>query len=141
KLDYYLKHADVRAKVEAAGMREAVEKHTYRHRMQTILAAAEKLPTTVAVASPLPIPAAYDPSYFEFDRPELLALVPADAREVLDVGCGAGRFGAGLKARQPCRVVGLELDPDAAAAARTRLDAVHEGDIETATPPLAEGSF
>src|SRR5262249_29387460 len=36
---------------------------------------------------------------------------------------------------------GLELDPDAAAAARTRLDAVHEGDIETATPPLAEGSF
>ena len=106
KIDFYLKHPDARAKVESDGMREAVEKHTYRHRMETIVTAAEKLPTIVAVASPHPVPAAYDPGYFEFDRPELRALVPPSARDVLDVGCGAGQFGAALKARQPCRVTG-----------------------------------
>jgi GT2 family glycosyltransferase/tetratricopeptide (TPR) repeat protein/SAM-dependent methyltransferase len=141
KIDFYLKHPDTRAKVESAGMREVIEKHTYRHRMATILAAAEKLPTTAPVASPNPIPTAYDPGYFEFDRPELLALVPPTARDILDVGCGAGRFGATLKARQPCRVTGLELDPAAASAARSRLDAVHEGDLETLTPPFAEAAF
>jgi GT2 family glycosyltransferase/SAM-dependent methyltransferase len=141
KIEFYLKHSDARAKVETAGMREVVENHTYRHRMATILAAAEKLPTTVPVASPNPVPTAYDPGYFEFDRRELQALLPLTARDILDVGCGAGRFGAALKARQPCRVTGLEIDPAAATAARSRLDAVHEGDLETLVPPFAEGAF
>jgi GT2 family glycosyltransferase/tetratricopeptide (TPR) repeat protein/2-polyprenyl-3-methyl-5-hydroxy-6-metoxy-1,4-benzoquinol methylase len=141
KVAFYLARPAARSKVEDAGMREVVEKHTYRHRMEQILAAAERLPTTVPMAAPNPIPTAYDPSYFEFDRPELLERVPRSARSVLEVGCGAGRLGATLKARQGCRITGLEFDAAAAAAARARLDEVHEGDCETMALPFGEGTF
>ncbi|HKP89746.1 MAG TPA: methyltransferase domain-containing protein [Thermoleophilaceae bacterium] len=64
------------------------------------------------------------------DRPEVRALVPAGARRVLDLGCGAGALGAALKREHGVEVVGIEADREAAAAARERLDAVLEGDAE-----------
>ncbi|RYE90345.1 MAG: glycosyltransferase, partial [Myxococcales bacterium] len=36
-------------------------------------------------------------SYYEHPRPEVRRLVPADARTVLDVGCGSGALGAELR--------------------------------------------
>jgi len=48
-------------------------------------------------------------------------------KRVLDVGCGRGRLGAELK-RRGNTVHGIEMDPDAAAVAATRLDLVHRGD-------------
>jgi methionine biosynthesis protein MetW len=64
------------------------------------------------------------------DRPEVRALVPAHARRVLDLGCGAGALGAALKVGREVEVLGVEADPAAAAAARERLDRVIEGDAE-----------
>ena len=64
------------------------------------------------------------------DRPEVRALVPRGARRVLDVGCGAGALGAALKRDREVEVVGVESDPDAAAAAGERLDRVVEDDAE-----------
>ena len=75
-------------------------------------------------------------SYFEFARPELLALIPPDARRVLDLGCGAGALGAALKARQECEVWGLEVNPEAAQAASARLDKVLAWDAEQAAQML-----
>lgn len=69
---------------------------------------------------------------YENPRPEIQALVPLDARRILDLGCSSGALGAALKARQGCEVVGIELDPAYAADARERLDEVFEGDVETA---------
>lgn len=62
-------------------------------------------------------------------REDILQRVPADAREVLEFGCGEGVLGAALRERHGCRVTGIELDPAAAAIARERLDVVIEGDI------------
>jgi trans-aconitate methyltransferase len=56
-------------------------------------------------------------------RPDVLALVPASARAVLDVGCGEGALGAALEARG-ARVTGVELDAAAAEAASRRLTRV-----------------
>ena len=56
-------------------------------------------------------------------RPDVLALVPASARTVLDVGCGEGVFGASLEARGT-RVTGIELDERAAEVAARRLSRV-----------------
>ena len=45
---------------------------------------------------------------------------PRRLRDVLDIGCGAGRLGEAIKARQQAQVVGVELNEAAAEAARTR---------------------
>ncbi len=150
KVRFYLARPEARDRVARAGRAEVAAKHTYRHRMARILATSAARARSVPVrdderagaAAPVQHkPAPFDPGYFEFDRPELLALVPRTATDVVDVGCGAGRFGAGLKARQPCRVVGIEHDPVAAAAARGRLDLVLEGDAEALDWPFPAHSF
>jgi O-antigen biosynthesis protein len=73
-----------------------------------------------------------DPNvYYEWTRPELRALVPADARLVLDVGCGRGGLGAALKADHPeLRVYGIEYVPEVAAVAAGRLDDVIAADLD-----------
>jgi len=48
-------------------------------------------------------------------------LKPSPTRLYLDVGCGSGRLGQSLKARQDAQVVGIELDEQAAEAAAQRL--------------------
>lgn len=73
-------------------------------------------------------------------RDDLLARVPHDARTILEFGCGEGALGAALKNRQVCRVVGVELDSDAAAIARRRLDEVHSADVRPLIRTL-DGTF
>ncbi len=66
--------------------------------------------------------------YYAF-RPEVARLVPRDARAVVDVGCGNGALGRGLKqARAEIDVRGIEIDAAAAADAAQHLDAVVCGD-------------
>jgi 2-polyprenyl-3-methyl-5-hydroxy-6-metoxy-1,4-benzoquinol methylase len=158
KLAYYLRHEPLRERVAAAGRVEVLAKHTYRHRMETVLELAGRLPakTTVRpsngsavenVAAPAPAPmpgtdgAALDDGYYEFDRPELLELIPRSARRVLDVGCGAGRLGEALKARQSAEVVGVELSAVAARKAGPRLDRVLVGDAERMEPGFEPEGF
>jgi methionine biosynthesis protein MetW len=70
---------------------------------------------------------------YENPRAELQRHVPAGARRVLDLGCASGALGAALRARG-AEVVGVESDPEYAARARERLDAVVEADLETLDP-------
>lgn len=61
-------------------------------------------------------------------RDDLLAAVSTTAKSILEFRCGEAPLGAALKARQRCRVVGIEEDPRAAAVARKRIDDVYCGD-------------
>ncbi|MDQ3571813.1 MAG: class I SAM-dependent methyltransferase [Actinomycetota bacterium] len=67
-------------------------------------------------------------SYFGEPRPDIARLVEPAGKRVLDVGCGEGALAAALKEGGAERVVGIELDPEAAAVAQGRLDLVLEGD-------------
>ena len=79
---------------------------------------------------------------FTGDRAELLTLIPANAREILDIGCSAGDVGAALKTRQgQVRVTGIEIDPKMAEAAKTKLDQVIVGDIESLAVPFRDKQF
>lgn len=85
---------------------------------------------------------ARDPSgYRRQGRQEVLGLIPETARTVLEVGCGAGLFGAALKARQGAEVWGVEPDATSAEEARTRLDHVVTDGIEAALPRLPTRHF
>lgn len=78
--------------------------------------------------------------FAENERPDLEALVPEGAESVLDVGCGLGFLGAALKARGVHRVAGVELNPEAAEQARSRMDEVVVADVEQPLP-FPAGSF
>ena len=87
-----------------------------------------------------------DPSFgaFVFDdpsgreRPEVTRHIPAGARRLLDVGCGAGGSSAGLRRRAAgLNVVGIESDRTSAERARGELDRVLLGDAPRVLEDLA----
>ncbi|MCA8981380.1 MAG: class I SAM-dependent methyltransferase [Planctomycetes bacterium] len=82
-----------------------------------------------------------DDSYYRQERLEMQALVPPDARRVLEVGCGAGTFGAAIKARQDAEVWGIEPSEAAASRAEAELDRVLCSSIEGALDHLPDGHF
>jgi O-antigen biosynthesis protein len=78
--------------------------------------------------------------YYDQSRPEVAALVPADCRRVLEVGCATGQLGRLLKERGH-HVTGIELVPAVAEAARAHLDEVVTADVETDGFPFGPDSF
>jgi SAM-dependent methyltransferase len=79
--------------------------------------------------------------YFDYPRPEVVALVPASARRVLDIGCASGALGAALKEREPREVWGIEINAEVAERARGRLDQVLVGDALSLGATLEDGGF
>ena len=68
--------------------------------------------------------------YYGEVRSDILPFVPADAREVLEVGCGRGVTGRLLQERLGCRVTGVELNPVVAREAARHLHRVIQGDVQ-----------
>jgi 2-polyprenyl-3-methyl-5-hydroxy-6-metoxy-1,4-benzoquinol methylase len=68
--------------------------------------------------------------YYTNARRDLLDALPRPITRVLDVGCGAGEVGRGLRAVGAGWLSGVELDPAAAACAREIYDEVLVGTIE-----------
>jgi 2-polyprenyl-3-methyl-5-hydroxy-6-metoxy-1,4-benzoquinol methylase len=80
--------------------------------------------------------------YYENDRTDLVARLPRPLGRVLDVGCGAGEVGRSLRAAGATSLVGVELNPMAAGAARELFDEVLVGDAEAlARDGALEGPF
>ena len=84
----------------------------------------------VLFANPLP-PAAIDEA--------IAALRLPDGARALDVGCGAGELLARVAARHPLRTEGIKPAAEWAAAARARVDVVHEAPFAEVT--LEHGAY
>lgn len=69
--------------------------------------------------------------YYEGINETLLAVLPTDARTVVEVGCAAGRFAAAYQAINPnVRYIGIELIEEVAKKAASELSDVIVGNIE-----------
>lgn len=84
--------------------------------------------------------------YYKAPRREMLAFVPDNARQVLEIGCGEGGFSAELKRVREesgisVNVTGVELVADRAAVAGTRLDRIIVANVEQDTLDLTPASF
>jgi SAM-dependent methyltransferase len=80
--------------------------------------------------------------YYDGFNERLLAAVPAGAARILEVGCARGRLGYECKRQDPSRyVAGVELDPEAAQAAKERLDDVFVLDAQDEVPPVDPEGF
>lgn len=80
-------------------------------------------------------------NYQFYDRTEMLPFVPQGVKQVLDVGCGSGKFGNMLKRERGCVVTGVEPFPAAAEAARLVLNQVIEDKVEEAVNQLPQQHF
>ena len=67
---------------------------------------------------------------YETARPDVQALIPVAAQNILELGCSSGSLGAAVKARNGARVLGVEIDPVYARRAEEQLDRVVVADIE-----------
>lgn len=79
--------------------------------------------------------------YFSYQRNEMLEFIPNDAKKFLEVGCGGGDFGALLKDTRQVEVTGLEMVPEAAEAAKLKLDKVIVGNVEAEEIDIPNGYF
>lgn len=80
-------------------------------------------------------------SYFSKPRAELLALVPREAKRVLELGCGDGSFARSYCAGKQVEYWGIELDPTSAAKAAVHLHKVIANRVEQALTELPPRHF
>ena len=69
-------------------------------------------------------------SYYESVNPDLLSRIPADAKRVLEIGCGSGMLGKAYKSiNMDVTYIGIELMEEPAAKAMHYIDHVIVGDM------------
>lgn len=81
-----------------------------------------------------------DNIYYRGARTEMMDFIPKCAKTAVDIGCAEGCFGASLKALG-MEVWGVEMNPDAAAIAKEKLDKVLIGDVFNLINDLPAGYF
>jgi len=73
-------------------------------------------------------------NYYAGINNHLLNQVPVNAKKIFEIGCGYGNFGELVKSRNPgVTYFALELVPEAAKVAATKLDHVFCGSIESSS--------
>ena len=79
-------------------------------------------------------------NYYAGINEHLFRQVPTDAKKILEIGCGYGNFGERVKSLNPgVTYYAIELDPEAAKVAASKLDHVICGNIESTS--LVDGDF
>jgi 2-polyprenyl-3-methyl-5-hydroxy-6-metoxy-1,4-benzoquinol methylase len=83
-----------------------------------------------------------DKSYFGTTRTDILSMIPAHSNKVMEVGCGDGSTLSYLKNNGFCKwAYGVELFPEAAKTASSRIDEVYHSNIEAMDLTIEESSL
>lgn len=122
KIKYYINNESEREEIAKAGWQEAINKHTYVHRMAEAMRYIEKRKEHMKYEDYPEDLSVMDDIYGKaFDLIE-------EGRNVLDIGCATGRFSKYLVSKKNCFVTGIEKDPQLAAKAKGVLQEVILGD-------------
>ncbi len=79
--------------------------------------------------------------YFTGNRPEMLKYIPAEAKRILEIGCGEGNFGAYIRKDSGAEVWGVEYEVAEAEIAAKQLDRAFSGDVAAVMHELPDGYF
>ncbi len=82
-----------------------------------------------------------DPYYYLITRDDMIRLIPAGTRKILEIGCGAGMTGKLLKELGFEEIVGVEIVDEVARKAIPYYDRVIVGDVEKVVLPYEKGHF
>ncbi|MCZ4221803.1 class I SAM-dependent methyltransferase [Pedobacter rhodius] len=63
-----------------------------------------------------------DSNYYQHERHEMIKYIPTNAKNILEIGCGDGSFGAMIKENIQCRYWGIEPDSRFINSAKEHLD-------------------
>ncbi len=81
-------------------------------------------------------------AYYTGVREDVLPMVPKHSKRVLEIGCGQGNTLAHLKSNGYCDwTCAVDLFPEAIEVARSKVDEVHQVNIEEAILPIEPGSI
>jgi 2-polyprenyl-3-methyl-5-hydroxy-6-metoxy-1,4-benzoquinol methylase len=78
----------------------------------------------------------HEPGYYANDRADIVDTLPRPVGSVLDIGCGSGRVGPGLRAAGATRLTGIEVVAEQAEIAEDVYDEVLAMPVEEALPGL-----
>lgn len=79
-------------------------------------------------------------NYYAGINEQLFRQVPTNAKKILEIGCGYGNFGERVKSLNPgVTYYAIEIDPEAAKIAASKLDHVICGNVESTS--LVDGDF
>jgi 2-polyprenyl-3-methyl-5-hydroxy-6-metoxy-1,4-benzoquinol methylase len=79
--------------------------------------------------------------YYQHDREEMLVFIPKNAKRVLDVGCGSGRFGELIKLKIGAEIWGIDIEESVIKEAEERIDRVFLGDVSVRLADLPKNYF
>lgn len=80
-------------------------------------------------------------TYYVADRLEMIKLLPANTKHVLELGCGLGAFGAAVKRKRGAEYWAIEYNSTVAKTAERVLDRVLVGDADELIPDLPDDYF
>lgn len=82
------------------------------------------------------------PEYYKHTRKDILPLLPEKIERILEIGCGTGNTLAWIKNEYHCKWAGgVEVFVDAAEEAKSKIDSVFNGNIESMELPIAQASL
>lgn len=136
----FLDDEEARERIAAAGQREVLDRHTYAHRMSTLVERVREKANIVS--KPVVEHEVKHDTYYRHVRRELFPFVPRRTRRLLDIGCGAGQVASTLKRERGLEfAAGVEIVEEAYHVARQVLDAAVLANIEETDLDFPPASF